>query len=462
MKVKELIDQRVKLHEDAKAIWAKAEKEKRNLTAEEREQVRTLNGKVDELRKQIDELAAGAEEEKELRSVHEAEERVLSESRGRQTGGPTTAPAPGAVSARDANLAFRGWALGKQARPEMIEAAQRCGTRIDLPFFDMAVRTVWGADGRPVKSYVPVPTLGSGDIDVRRLEAEEQRAMSVGTTTAGGNFVPNEMMRRFTEIQKWYGRVADLAELVTTETGATLPWPTADDTGNTGEIKTEGTSANAADPTIGIVNLGAFTLSSKRVPVSWELLQDSFVDIATLLGSMLGRRIARFKNTKFTVGAGTTEPKGLITGATTVAAAATNGFTADEVISLIHAVDKAYRALPETGFMLHDTILAYIRKMKDGQGRYLWEPSLQAGQPDRLYGYPCEPNNDMDSAVTTGKKLVAFGNIRQAFVVRMAGATRFIRDESILVQQHQTYFEAWERGDSNVVDSGAVKVLTLA
>lgn len=458
--VKDLINQRVKLNEDARAIWAKAEQEKRDITSEEREQIKGLNAKITDLRTQIEAAAAQAEEDKALRSAFDAEERFLSESRGRQTGAPS--PTPGdAITTRDADLAFRAWCMGKQASPQMQAAAERCGVQTGRAYIDVAIRTVWGPKGKEVR-FLPIATNAAGDVDGRSLELAETRAMSIGTTTAGGNMVPVEMMQRYSEIQKWFGRVADLATNVTTETGATLPWPTVDDTANAGAIKSEGTSASAADPTIGVVNLGSFVFSSQRVPVSWELIQDSFVNINSLLGLLLGRRIARFKNTKFTVGAGTTEPKGLITGAATVAAAATNIFTMDEVISLIHGVDKAYRNLPGAGFMMHDTIIAFIRKMKDGQGRYLWEPSVQAGLPDRVYGYPLEANNDMDSALTTGKKLVGFGHIETAFVVRMAGATRFIRDESILVQQHQTYFEAWERGDSNVVDSTAFKVLTLA
>jgi HK97 family phage major capsid protein len=68
----------------------------------------------------------------------------------------------------------------------------------------------------------------------------------------------------------------------------------------------------------------------------------------------------------------------------------------------------------------------------------------------------------MDSALTTGKKLLAFGNLRLGFVIRQAGSVRFVRDDSIKIAEHQIYFEAIERGDSAVVDATAIKHLALA
>jgi HK97 family phage major capsid protein len=455
---KDLIEKRGKLVVESRKFY---EDNKTSWTKEHQARFDGMHGEIAQIKTDLDAAVQQRADLAKNEAALAAEERLLSESRGRQTG-TVVAEGVGHPSQREADLAFRAWAMGKQASPEMLEAAQRCGVNVGRAYIDMAVRTTWGAKGKEVR-FFPINTSANGDIDKRSLAEAETRDLSVGTTTLGGNMVPNEMMQRYSDIQKWFGRVGDLATVINTETGATLPWPAVDDTGSTGTTKSEGTSASAADPTINVINLGAFTLSSKRVPVSWELIQDSFVNVNSLLGMLLGRRIARFKNTKFTAGAGTTEPKGLITGAatTTVAGGATTTFSADDVITLIHAVDKAYRNLPDAGFMAHDTVIAFIRKMKDGQGRYLWEPSVQSGQPDRIYGYPIEANNDMDSAFTTGKKLVGFGSIGTALVVRYAGATRFIRDESILVQQHQTYFEAWERGDSNVVDSTAFKVLAL-
>jgi HK97 family phage major capsid protein len=462
-----MVDQRVKLNADERAIWEKADKEKRGLSVEERETLKRLNTEIDALRDKIEAEATAAEEDRALRATFDAEERALAESRGRKTATTVVTEGGAAPSDEERELAFKAWAMGRFATEEMVEAAERCGINHRAPYIDMACRTRRKGDGEIVRTFVPV--IANRDLDIqakesRSLKPLEGRALSVGTTTAGGNAVPNEMMRAFYEVQKWYARFPEAAYQIDTETGATLPWPTVTDTANTGRVLAEATTATTTtDPTFGVVNLGAFKFSSDGVLVSWELLQDSFIDIAGYLGTALGRRIGRIKNTKMTVGAGTTEPAGVITKATVgVTAGTSTAFVFDDIISLIHKLDLAYRNLPDTQFMLHDTVAAAVRKFKDGQGRYLWEISAQVGQPDRLLGYPVLINNDMDSAFTTGKKLVAFGNWKIAYIVRNAGAVRFVRADELYVKEHQVYFEASQRADGNLVDATAVQVLALA
>lgn len=466
MQVQELVNQRIKLNEDCKGIWEKADKEKRGLTTEERDSVKKMQGEIDTLRGKIEAIATQAEEDRELRASFEREARELGESRGRKTTTQTRDEGVAKASEDEQELAFRGWAMGRHATAAMRAAAQKCGVDVGAPYIDMGVR-IRTKDGVQVRTFVPVVCNRDQEITEWR-GASEQRALSVGTTTAGGNAVSNEMMRAFYEVQKWYGRFADSAFNVTTETGSTLPWPTVTDTANTGRILAEATTATTTtDPTFGVVNLGAFKFSSDAVLVSWELLQDAFFDIAGYLGMALGRRVARVKQTKFTVGAGTTEPKGVITAATTgVTAGSTTAFVADDLISLVHKLDPAYRSMPGAQFMLHDLVAAAVRKFKDGQGRYLWEMSLQAGMPDRLLGFDVQINNDMDSAFTTGKKLVCFGNWgpqgTQAYVVRNAGAVRFVRADELKVLEHQVVFEASQRCDGNLVDATAAQLLVLA
>lgn len=387
---------------------------------------------------------------------------AMEESRGRKTDAQAR-PDSDAPDARTRDLAFRAWALGKRATAAMREAAERCGVDTSEAYIDMAVRVSYDEQGREQREFLPCRTDSVGNVlEVR--SNPEKRALSSGTTTAGGDSIPTAMMVKYTELQKWFARVAEMADVINTENGQSIPWPTVTDTANSGRVLGEGTTATTTtDPTFSKVTLSAYKISSDAVVVPWELLQDSFIDLSGYLGQALGRRVGRKKNALFTSGTGTGEPKGYIVGAAVgKTASATNAFTMDETIDLEHSVDPAYRALPDTGFFVHDTIAAYLRKMKDGNGRPLWEPSLQAGQPPRFRGYPVFINNDMDSALTTGKKLLAFGHLKSAFVVRNAGSVRFIRDESIYVKEHMTYFEALERCDSNVVDTTALKVLALA
>ncbi|WP_159300798.1 phage major capsid protein, partial [Klebsiella pneumoniae] len=84
---------------------------------------------------------------------------------------------------------------------------------------------------------------------------------------------------------------------------------------------------------------------------------------------------------------------------TGVTSASATVITADEVLGLIHSLNPAYRAMGSVGFMMHDTALLYVRKLKDANGAYLWMPGLQAGVPDQLLGYPVSINQSMEPLV---------------------------------------------------------------
>lgn len=412
-RVKELREKRAKLHEDAKLVLDAASKDKRDLTAEERTKVDAIYGEVDTLKADIDRMERA-----------DAEERALSETCGRRTEITVDNGRP------NSDLALRAWLLAGR-KPSAITGEMR------------AACEALGIDPRD--------------------RAFDLRALSVGTTTAGGNSVPNEVMRAFMEMEKWYGRVQDLSTVVTTETGATLPWPTVDDTANTGRLLTEGTGATTTtDPSFGVVNLSAYKWSSDGVIVSLELLQDSSINMAAYLGAALGTRIGRIKNTYFTTGSGSSQPGGVqVKAALGKTAAATNAITLDEIIDLYHAVDVAYRQGPKVAFMMHDTVAAYVRKLKDSNNQYLWQMAVQAGQPDRLFGVPVTINNDQDSTFVTNKRLVLFGDFSK-YVVRTAGGLEVLRSDDVYFLSHQSVFLGVQRADGNLVDTTAVKYLRTA
>src|SRR5262249_5877765 len=113
-----------------------------------------------------------------------------------------------------------------------------------------------------------------------RLESRDQ---SVGTGAAGGYLVPQSFSKKLEIAMKWYGSMLESSTTMDTETGATLPYPTTNDTGTTGEQVDENTQVTQADVTIGSLNLGAFKYSTKMVKCSLELLQDSYFNIDNFL-----------------------------------------------------------------------------------------------------------------------------------------------------------------------------------
>jgi HK97 family phage major capsid protein len=418
MDTKAFIEERVKLHEESKALLDRAMAEKRTLSKEEQETFDKMHLRMAELKETLDREYASQQIE-----------RSLAESRGRQTDSRIV-PVEVIDPKWDVEQAFRAWALGgrrsKHVSQEMLAACER------MVF----------------------------DPEIIELET---RALNNITATQGQALIPDEMMRAYWEALKWFGPMRTVSTTLNTSTGAPLPIPNADDTSNVGEIIDTGAAVTTtADPTFAQTLLGAFKYSSKAVIVPVELLQDSFINLPTYLGSKLGERIGRIQNTHFTTGAGTTLPFGLQVQATLgKTATATNAITWDEVIDLEHSVDKAYRSKPGVGFMVHDTTAATLRKLKDSQNRYLWEISVQLGQPDRAMGYPVYINNDMDSALTTNKRLVLFGDY-STYYIRDAGGVTILRSDEVRILNHQSVFLAFQRSDGNLLNTAAVKYLRTA
>ncbi len=297
----------------------------------------------------------------------------------------------------------------------------------------------------------------------RSVLVAQTRAQGTTTGSAGGYAVPEGFWAKVTETRKFYAQVAELAEVITTDSGVKLPWPTNNDTGNTGRLLAENTVVTETALSFGQAELDAYTFSSDLILVPLQLAQDAGVDLPSFVARKAGERLGRAENSYFTTGSGSSEPQGYVTGATTGKTSA--GATAilyDEIIDLIHSVDVAYR--DNATFALHDLVLAYVRKIRDdsggsGLGRPIWEPSVQVGVPDSLLGFPVKVNNFMDSTVAATKKTVAFGDFRAALAIRRVNGGQLMTLRERYADYLQVGYFAFERADSVVQDSSAVKVL---
>ena len=290
----------------------------------------------------------------------------------------------------------------------------------------------------------------------------EARAQGVGTASAGGYLVPEGYQAEIIRVMKDFGAVINVARVLTTDTGNELPWPTVDDTAQVGALLAENTQVAEQDVTLGTKQLDAYKYTSKLVRVSWELLQDSAFDVEDLLRDLLGERVGRIQNQHFTTGTGTAQPNGIVTGATSgVTAAGVAAITGDELISLVHSVDRAYRFSPRARFMMSDAALASIRKLKDSDGQYLWVPGLRAGETDTLLGFPVEINTDM-AVPATGVKSVLFGDFFAGYVVRLVRGFQLIRLDERYADYFQSGFVGFSRADGEVVNTAAYKALTQA
>lgn len=222
----------------------------------------------------------------------------------------------------------------------------------------------------------------------------------------------------------------------------------------------EAGSFSETDPTLGQVTFVPYKFG-KLSQASEEVVADSRFDVWNeILQPDYVQAFAEAENTYFTTGTGSSQPQGVITGATTgVTAASKTAFTPDELVSTYFALDYKYR--PGAVWMMHDAVLAYIRKMKDAEGRYLWEPGLNGETNGTIMGRPIVTNNSMDSALTTGKKLVLFGNFSYYYIGDFAGFT-IQRLVELYAATGQIGFRAHKRFDGHVMLAAAFQLLVLA
>lgn len=301
------------------------------------------------------------------------------------------------------------------------------------------------------------------------LTAEEREiffnTMSTTTGSEGGFTVQTDVARQFIETLKAFGSMRRVADVLPTGSGANMSYPTTDGTAEIGEIVAQNTSATDADVTFGTVPLNVHMFSSKVVTIPIALLQDTEIDIVGLVNKRLRDRIGRIQNQKFTVGAGTTEPDGIVPKAG-VGRIGTTGQTTtviyDDLVDLVDSLDVAYlEEGPEPGFMMSQTMRRVIRKIKDSAGRPIWTPSYDEGAtartPDRLLGYPVVINNDMPSPAASAKSL-AFGDFT-GYTIRDAMEVNLFRfDDSAYMKKGQVGFMGWARAGGNLMDAARVKV----
>ena len=122
----------------------------------------------------------------------------------------------------------------------------------------------------------------------------------------------------------------------------------------------------------------------------------------------------------------------------------------DDIVDLVYSVDKAYRQ--NAKFMMNDSTVKAIRKLKDGNGLPLWQPTLQAGEPDSLIGYPVVINNDV-AAMAASAKSILFGDFKKYKVRRVKDVT-LLRLVERYAEAHQVGFLAFARFDGDLLDAG--------
>ena len=281
-------------------------------------------------------------------------------------------------------------------------------------------------------------------------------ALQIGTDSEGGYLVPDEYERTLVEALEEENVFRQLAKVIRTSSGD-RKIPVVATKGTASWIDEEGAYLES-DDSFGQVSIGAYKVGT-MIKVSEELLNDSVFDLEAYISREFARRIGAKEEEAFFTGDGSGKPLGVLAatgGAETgVTAASATANTADELIDLFYSLKAPYRR--NAVWVLNDSTIKAIRKLKDNQGQYLWQPSLTAGAPDLLLGKPVRTSAYMP-AIAADAKTVAFGDFSYYWIADRQGRS-FKRLNELYAATGQVGFLASQRVDGKLVLPEAIKVL---
>ena len=281
-------------------------------------------------------------------------------------------------------------------------------------------------------------------------------ALQIGTDSEGGYLVPDEYERTLVEALEEENIFRQMAKVIKTSSGD-RKIPVVASKGTASWIDEEGAFPES-DDSFGQVSIGAYKLGT-MIKVSEELLNDSVFDLQSYISREFARRIGAKEEEAFFTGDGKGKPLGVLAatgGAETgVTAASATAVTADELMDLYYSLKSPYRR--KSVWVLNDSTIKAIRKLKDNNGQYLWQPSLAAGTPDMILGRPIKTSAYMP-AMAAGAKTIAFGDFSYYWIADRQGRS-FKRLNELFAATGQVGFLATQRVDGKLILAEAVKVL---
>lgn len=290
----------------------------------------------------------------------------------------------------------------------------------------------------------------------KTISHDVYNALKIGEDDHGGYLAPDEFQKTLIEALEEQNIFRRLAKSITTSSGD-RKIPVVASKGAASWIE-EGAAYPESDDTFGQISIGAFKLAT-MIKVSEELLNDSVFDIASYVAREFGRRIGSAEEEAFFTGTGTGKPTGILNatggagiGVTTAGATA---ITMDEVMDLFYSLRSPYRR--SAVFLMNDSTVKALRKLKNGSGDYLWQPSVIANTPDTILGKPVYTSAFMP-AIAAGNKTMLFGDLSYFWVADREGRS-FKRLNELYAATGQVGFLSSERVDGKLVLAEAVQAL---
>lgn len=426
MTLQELRDARNRVAQRMRDMHAAAEAENRGFSTEERS----------EWDKLVDEHSTLEQRIENAERVESATRVVATDLRaggGRAAGSEVTTAGIGhnGGPGLDEMRAFRGWLTGARHLQRQLTTEDRA----------------W------IQSR-----MGEVPEDALAALPPEQRDFAIGAGNAGGFTVPQDFFNQLEVAMRSYGAMLQpgVAQIIRTDSGASLPMPSFNYTAVTASIVGEGSTISTDTSTpFGSTTLGAFMYAPPILPVSIQFLQDTAFDESFIVNAM-GEALGRGINAHLTTGTGTGQPRGIMTAASVGRTGATGTATTvnyAELLQLEHSVDPAYRVGAQ--WMFHDSTLRIIKGLVDSQNRPLFLPSLPGiseGAPATILGYPYVINQDV-AQMAANARSIAFGRMDR-YKVRLVRQVQVMRLVERYADRLQVGFVAFLRADGNLLDAG--------
>jgi HK97 family phage major capsid protein len=301
--------------------------------------------------------------------------------------------------------------------------------------------------------------LVSGEIKSFTSMPSEQRDMTKGSATAGGNIVDSTMFDRiFDKLEEESQVIRAGALVINTASGEDLLVPKVT-TNPSGALVAEAAAIGESDPVLGQVTLGAYKYAA-LTQVSQELLADSVFNVASFVTNIGGQAVTRAFGVDISNGSGSSRPQGIAQAATSFGSSATSTtITAANLIEVWSTMPQPYKN-SDTKWMISPEAIKLIRLLVDSNGQYLWQPGLSSETPANLLGYGVFVDGNLDAA-TSGKRAVVFAHM-PSFAVRIAGGLQVDRSDDYAFNTGLATFRYQIRGDSAGIDDNGIGCLTQA
>ena len=286
---------------------------------------------------------------------------------------------------------------------------------------------------------------------------EVQNALQIGTDSEGGYLVPDEFENTLVEALEEENLFRQLAKVITTSSGD-KKIPVVASKGTASWVDEEGVIPES-DDAFGQVSIGAYKLAT-MIKVSEELINDSVFNLESYITKEFARRIGAKEEEAFFIGDGAGKPTGIFhtVGGAEIGVTTTGASIAlDEIMDLFYSLKSPYRR--NAVFVTNDATVKVIRKLKDNNGQYLWQPSVTAGTPDTILNRPVKTSAYVP-AIASAAKTIAFGDFGYYWVADRQGRA-FKRLNELYAVTGQVGFMATQRVDGKLILAEAVKVLQM-